>query len=339
MFINTNYPDDPLLLDCSDCRGKQCEISNKRKNKIKVKAYKNGNFFCSSCNKEKLLTENAPHLDGTQSATCKSCKINKKKEGIALRENYRDVKYQIMIRNGSSCEECNRIFLYSNSKLIKLDTKLRKSSRYVVYEEVKYLTLDFIVNHKELLEMDVLEMDHLSEQEQRERSILKENDEYIPKKKPVSVLSSRKAMNKEAKKCQLLCSECHVKASIKREKGVTDDKLSIIRKQKRDYVNKIKQKGCIICGYINLDLLRYLDLDHINPESKIKSLSQMVIKDNYTLEEVKEECLKCRVLCRMCHTLHTREQIKQGLISFVRKVTFSKGDEEQSEDSEFDNYS
>ena len=66
-------------------------------------------------------------------------------------------------------------------------------------------------------------------------------------------------------------------------------------------------------------MLRFFDLDHIDPEYKVDCVSRM-IKENYTLEDLIEECKKCRTLCGDCHRVHTRNQLKAGLIKRGDKV-------------------
>lgn len=82
---------------------------------------------------------------------------------------------------------------------------------------------------------------------------------------------------------------------------------------KSKYVQTIKSEGCSVCGFSDINLLCYFEMDHIDPNQKKECISIMV-NDDYTLDDVIEECKKCRVLCRSCHRIHTDEQRQQGII-------------------------
>jgi len=86
-----------------------------------------------------------------------------------------------------------------------------------------------------------------------------------------------------------------------------------ITKSKFNYVKKCKEKGCSSCGYINIDLVRFFDMDHMDINNKIANICKMCVDPFYSLDDVINECLKCRVLCRNCHRIHTDKQIKDGL--------------------------
>lgn len=53
---------------------------------------------------------------------------------------------------------------------------------------------------------------------------------------------------------------------------------------------------------------RMLELDHLDRKTKVKSVSEM-IREGYTLDTIKAEAEKCRVLCANHHRLWTSEQM------------------------------
>ncbi len=55
-------------------------------------------------------------------------------------------------------------------------------------------------------------------------------------------------------------------------------------------------------------LLRFLEFDHLDPINKRDGITDMIYNINFTYQEFVDEVSKCRVLCRWCHTLHSRSQ-------------------------------
>lgn len=100
-----------------------------------------------------------------------------------------------------------------------------------------------------------------------------------------------------------------------------------LARKKRDYVNSIKACGCSSCGFNDPSLLRFLEMDHLH--SKIRAVSLMVIDSTVTFEQFVEECAKCRVLCKFCHSVRTRLQIAElmKLQGVRRKVNDNSGQE------------
>lgn len=65
----------------------------------------------------------------------------------------------------------------------------------------------------------------------------------------------------------------------------------------------LKNNPCVNCGESDPVVLEF---DHIDQSTKIKAVSLMV---EYSLDKIKEEILKCRVLCANCHKRHTANQL------------------------------
>ena len=132
-------------------------------------------------------------------------------------------------------------------------------------------------------------------------------------------MSSEDAIRLEALKCQNLCCQCHLEETILRENGIADNSRSYLEREKLNYINqlKIKYAGCAICKFWDVNLIRFFDMDHLNPENKTEAVSRMVKDNKYTLDNLIKECNKCRVLCRHCHIIHTSKQ-KQNGVSFIK---------------------
>lgn len=72
--------------------------------------------------------------------------------------------------------------------------------------------------------------------------------------------------------------------------------------EKRSYLNKVKDKPCMDCGtkypfYV-------MDFDHKKGERKINDVAYMVTR-NWSLQKIKEEIIKCDVVCANCHRIRT----------------------------------
>ena len=87
----------------------------------------------------------------------------------------------------------------------------------------------------------------------------------------------------------------------KKSKEISKVLTNTNREKKLLRVNQIKLKrGCEICGYNKHAVA--LDFDHINRETKFKSVSQMF---TCSWERIQKEIDKCRVLCANCHRIET----------------------------------
>jgi hypothetical protein len=256
-------------------------------------------------------------LNGSLSTLCITCKGLEKIRSLNLRLTYNNLKLEYMQKCQSSCEKFQCIFLkpFENThSVVKFETFEKDGIRYFEYEGDICPVLNVINFQPDLLELAILEFDHLPESEQRTRGMLSSNEQYIPKKNQVCKLSSETAMRLEVLKCQLLCGKCHLIETIIRESSGGIREKSILEQQKLEYTNGLKLLGCELCKYRNDDLPRFFHFDHIDPKIKKDNVSRMIKDGAYTLDEVITECKKCRILCKDCHIIHTKNQRKEGLI-------------------------
>lgn len=311
-------PDNPkssLLKCCADCRKIRTTYNQNRLKVKKVEAVEVGRFFCMGCGKSHSLDQKALNINETFSTLCFKCKDKERKRHVSNSDAIKDLKIQHLLAMQASCYKCRSIFIRSINDeriVVELETFETDEGRMLTLEDEIWSTTEFIEIASELLQLDILQFDHLTEDEQRERGLLLEDEEYVPKVRNVSRMSSKDAIKLEALKCQLVCAKCHVKETMKREKGYDMTKASYTERKKREYVDVIKRKGCEICSYINVDLLRFFHLDHLNPDEKFNNIGTIVKNCNRTLEDLKYEIKKCRVLCAHCHIIHTKIQIRNG---------------------------
>ena len=310
-------PKSPLRKRCSDCRciDNERRLTNKDLNEEKVG---DNEFYCRPCNKIKPLEEQATKLNGEKSKMCKKCLINDQNSyarSAALRQT---IKMEIIKKNGCSCEKCKKIFLRpetSNSGVIELSTYERDNIFYVTYKDREYTVENFLDEFEELLELRILEYDHLTEEEQRERGLLGENDIFVPKKDNLCHLAGEDSIRLETVKTQLIDSRCHTEETIRRQlpNPYPQNKFC---EEKMTYVNKLKCKGCSVCGFYDPTLHRFLDFDHLIPKDKVECIAEMVRNPAYSMEDLIKETdeLVTRILCKFCHAIHTDYQRKAGII-------------------------
>ena len=251
MFLKfPDNPKSPLLDTCSDCRAVEQERAADFRSSRKANLGEN-EFCCGYCNKVKPLEEQGTNLNGEKSASCKNCVIIRKEYMEDVVEFKKEIKKEIIRKNECSCEICKKIYLKpetSNSGVIELSTYEIDNISYVTYKDKEYRVDDFLDEFEELLELRILEHDHLTEEEQRERGLLGENDVFVPKKCNVSVLQGEDSTRLETAKTQLIDSKCHL-GETKRRAGKNLYPRTKFYEEKLAYVNNLKCKGCAICGF------------------------------------------------------------------------------------------
>lgn len=304
---------------CSDCRKHQNKIKTKNREILRNKVVKEENFFCVKCNKILEIKQRAPNLDGSPSSHCWNCKEKEKECNKKIysekKQLLREIKLEKMYKIGASCQICKNIFLQPVEKTghqRELITYVENEMRYVDYENKKYTSFDFLKKFENILELRTIDLDHLSEKEQRERGIIGPDDIFLEKKGKVNEMQNKNQIIEEAKKTQIVCCKCHVIVTIKRERGGGFYTKNYIEKEQ--YVKKLRRNGCQMCGFFDESILRYFEFDHIDPKNKKIIISDIIRIEQYTIKDLLEEIQKCRVLCRPCHRIHTSEQKKMGLI-------------------------
>jgi hypothetical protein len=312
-------PDDPnseQSENCLHCRELKAKTTSERVKKIHREAKEKGMRVCDNCTRMYSSDEMGKNLDGSASSHCPSCKEttyerNKKKYVKWIRK-FRNLQYEEIIKNGSCCEKCEKIFIMSDvtPTVIEISTFIENGTRYLLYEGKKYESLKFLQDYRDKLAFLILDFDHLPEEEFKK---LYPDKEFIPKKSKVFGCKVENEARKEKQKCQLLCCRCHIIITIEREKGENDSHKGGLKLKREELVNNVKKQGCSVCGFFDENLLRFLEMDHLDPSNKKFNISNMV-QNNFSLEEIMDEMKKCRVICRFCHRIHTKWQRDQGII-------------------------
>ena len=193
-----------------------------------------------------------------------------------------------MQETNTGCQYCKKVFL----KQINGDPGFitRDNFDNVKMEDIEFLNYEF---------------HHLNEKEQ----------EFVfgkiigKKKKGVSAMGGYAMQKEEAQKCLLVCIKCHCRATQQSYKGVARQQ----HRSKKDYViAKKKEIGeCAECHEkTDENNIMYMEFDHIDPETKLSSISDMVLEPDstYYLDELALEISKCRMVCRFCHKRRSMKQ-------------------------------
>jgi hypothetical protein len=90
------------------------------------------------------------------------------------------------------------------------------------------------------------------------------------------------------------------------------------RKERFDYLEKIKNNPCTDCGKIYPPWV--MDFDHRESEVKIGTISWLAIHDTANLEKINKEIEKCDLVCANCHRQRTHDRLKSRNSAAVAKL-------------------
>lgn len=120
--------------------------------------------------------------------------------------------------------------------------------------------------------------------------------------------------NKDKNIRQIVCKECH-KTYVKDhyiknkdsylERANKSNSTYTIR-NKENLIDFLKDKKCIDCGE---DDIRTLEFDHIDPVSKHRAVSELVV-NSYSWKSILIEIEKCEIRCANCHRKKTVMQFE-----------------------------
>lgn len=309
-------PDDPLstlFKSCLDCR-QYTRMAQARANAAIKSQVQDGEFFCSRCGHNKHVSERASNDNGEVSKRCRECYDECKKDKEIRRKHSRDFKLDQLAKIGASCEECRVIIVrdpFDDSRPLILQTV----GGSVTWQGVDYDVNTFFTTFASIIVLEVVDFDHLSEEDMRARGKLQPNDLYVPKVEKISALLSDDSRVMEGRKTQILCGKCHVRKTLTERQSAATQGPSTV--EKVEYCNGEKLRlGCENCGVQSPDLLQFLEFSHIDAVTKTVAVSTMCYSKAYSLDDVILERNKCRVLCKHCNRMHVR---KEGLFK-KRKV-------------------
>lgn len=200
--------------------------------------------------------------------------------------------------NRNECKSCK-------NQAQKLYSKKNKEIVRATENNKKIRNRNFIYNSKLekpctdcdiIYDPCILQYDHIS-------------DDKINQISNMITNSSIKRIQKEIDKCEIVCTNCHrhrthnrniLKKTAKKSKIPTRDKLYLI-------INEIKEASpCMDCGKYYHSW--QMDFDHRNQNTKINSITRMLI-EQYSIEQIMNEIKKCDLVCANCHALRSSKQL------------------------------
>ena len=309
-------PNNPLSKKCADCRRACNEEAKRCSRERKARAESKGMFCCQYCQMNKPIDQMARKKNGRLSVLCLECQKHARGRTLLLRRTRNNIKLGMIMQHKRNCLKCHNIFLKPEEGSLGvtiLKSYEKDSEWFVDWGGEVHSVEKFLITHQDKLELSAIEFDHIPEKELRAAGLLKEGEAYNPKSGVVGGMSSERKMKIEAAKCRHLCCLCHNIETIRREKGLGPKCRTDLMWAKFDYADGLKSQGCSSCGR-KYDVLRAVEFDHIDPKTKSFNVSAMMYHSKYSLEQVKEEIAKCRVLCRFCHRIQTKRQHESGIL-------------------------
>lgn len=96
-----------------------------------------------------------------------------------------------------------------------------------------------------------------------------------------------------------------IKVKYKYVKG-QDYRYKAINEKRLISFTHLLNNPCEQCGEDNPVCLEY---DHKSRDKKIDSISNMIYGYQYSIEDLKKEIKKCRILCGNCHQIRSAKQL------------------------------
>lgn len=112
---------------------------------------------------------------------------------------------------------------------------------------------------------------------------------------------SRGQRDSRCKKCRQAYFNDRYKTSAARRESIKKHLRDYRRRNRRFVFDYLKSHPCVECGEDEVILLEF---DHKDGETKTAAVSRLA-SGSASLEQIKEEIAKCKVLCVVCHRRKT----------------------------------
>lgn len=249
------------------------------------------------CNgKDLLIAEFSKYKSECKRCTSFKIKKNYEKNGRA----YRNFKNEI--KNKSICKECG----CDNIKLLEFDHINKKNisicksySKKKIEEEVEYTQILCIWCHR------------LKSRKQFDSLIQEKNNYYNIITRPESQLNGKICIGPLCNGKLQYISQFYRENRGNVCKICLSYKSKILREKNNNFIKNVKLNigECEICKIkVVEDTLCCFDFDHLK-DKKI-NISDLAKQNKDTIEHIKEEIQKCRLLCCKCHKLITADKFK-----------------------------
>jgi hypothetical protein len=130
----------------------------------------------------------------------------------------------------------------------------------------------------------------------------------------------RKKRSAKCKTCKQEYDRKYWKLTKERRNERKRKTISELRNSKSRFVYEyLLEHPCETCGEKDPIVLEF---DHVNPSTKEFNIAEMANK-GFSLEKIKEEISKCRVLCANCHRRHTAKQFNYFSYKFSQTSGYS----------------
>jgi hypothetical protein len=320
-----------LFKSCKDCRLHAMTLRKLATERKKTMPCPDGMFLCASCKKICPQTEIGKSKQEENTKSCSSCISKKRAREQSRRVHLHELKIARILRTGYSCAELREIHLKSELNPNRIQ-RLKVVDGGVTYNGKEYDHREFVRINQEKLECSHLEWDHIPKDEWDET---RRGMPWSKKYDTVRNIENKQGRIQEAAKCALVSGLGHIIVTEKRREQARDqlgdkwrDRATYLMRAKEESIATYKRsKQCICeeCGESYMEApLAFMELDHMDIYEKIDSISTMMYEKEVTVEQIEAELKKCRLLCKYCHTRHTNEQLKDGIIQKKRHETIKK---------------
>ena len=245
---------------------------------------------------------------------------NKKYRPVKLlnshKRRFKHVLKELLLRfTLKTCSQCKKKYDLRNYQHLKTNQEVKKclfcrqvKNKYSIKEQSRNKN----IYHTILKPFSdrVKKSGHCVDCKEKDWRVL-EFDHVDPTIKKCLVLRCKTllGMELEIAKCVLRCVFCHrLKTMATQRPG----KYCGIKKTKKNWVTtyKLNQHHCFDCGReITNVTSSAFDFDHIDRTTKIDCIAAMIMNPKYTIEDIKKELTKTRLLCKNCHRKRTLVQL------------------------------
>lgn len=88
--------------------------------------------------------------------------------------------------------------------------------------------------------------------------------------------------------------------------------------ERKEYINKLKEKPCVDCGKIYPSWI--MDFDHIEGTIKLSSIGGIHSGRLWSFDKIDEEIAKCELVCSNCQRQRTHDRLEKRKSAEVANV-------------------